>query len=526
MKNNLLFSFITLLQICIMASCNTPKGDHQQGQPQKVSSWPKGITYQIFVQAFADSNGDGIGDIKGMTAKLDYLADLGVEAVWLMPISPSPTYHKYDVTDYYGIHPDYGTMDDFREFVDEAHKRNIKVVIDLVLNHSSRNHPWFLEALKDPNSKFRDYYVWAHKDDPITKQEGKIIAGDTDNVIKWNKVKGSDYLYYGYFNGGMPDLNYDNPELREEIFKIGRFWLEDVNIDGFRLDAARHIFPDDRPEDNHQWWVDFREEMKKAKDDVYLVGEVWAEAEIVAPYMKGLNALFNFDMGYAITKAVNEGDEQNLIANHKKIQTYYESVNPDYIDAIFLTNHDQNRIMSELKGNINKAKVASSILLTLPGSPYIYYGEELGMLGVKPDEYIREPFLWDTAHYDPSQTKWIEAKYSNETTVKPLSMQRQDPSSIYNHYKSLINLRNQSKALTYGTLDLTSIDEKEICSFIRTYEDESLLVVHNISDKTIEVGVSEDIKSYDKIAFQTDEEIKVNKEVMVLPAYSTLLLKK
>ena len=212
-------------------------------EKQNVSKWPRGITYEIFVQSFADSNGDGIGDINGMTSKLDYLQNLGVEGIWLMPINPSPSYHKYDVADYYNVHPDYGTLDDFKNFVKEAHKRNIKVIIDMVLNHCGRTNRWFQEALKDPNSKYWDYFVWTHKNDPQTKVEGKIISGDSSNSRRWVKVDGSDYLYYAYFGGSMPDLNYDNPKLREEVFKIGKFWLGEVGIDGFRLDAARHVFP-------------------------------------------------------------------------------------------------------------------------------------------------------------------------------------------------------------------------------------------------------------------------------------------
>ncbi|MGK4567483.1 alpha-amylase family glycosyl hydrolase [Flavobacterium sp. 3HN19-14] len=251
-------------------------------QDQNVSKWPRNVNYEIFVQSFADSNGDGIGDINGMTAKLDYLKDLGVEGIWLMPINPSPSYHKYDVTDYYGIHPDYGTIEDFKKFIAEAHKRNIKVIMDMVINHSSSKHPWFLDAKDNSNSPYRDYYVWTHKDDPQTQMAAKIIAGDSDNRNRWNKVEGSDYLFYSYFGRNMPDLNYDSPKLREEMFKVGKFWLTEIGVDGFRLDAARHIFPDDRPTDNHKWWVYFRSEMQKANKEVYLVGEVWAPADVVA----------------------------------------------------------------------------------------------------------------------------------------------------------------------------------------------------------------------------------------------------
>ncbi|GAB3539414.1 alpha-amylase family glycosyl hydrolase [Pontibacter brevis] len=495
----------------------------QPANQKKASKWPRGVTYEIFVQSFCDSDNDGIGDIKGMTSKLDYLQDLGVEGIWLMPMNPSPSYHKYNVTDYYDIHPDYGTLEDFKTFINEAHARGIHVVMDLVVNHSGSDHPWFQEAIKNPNSPYRDYYVWAHKDDPQTQAEGKILAGDSDNVNRWHKVEGSDSLYYGYFYGGMPDLNFDSPRLREEIYKIGRFWLSEVGVDGFRLDAARHIFPDDRPEDNHAFWVEFREEMRKVKEDVYLVGEVWADAATVAPYMKGLPALFNFDMGYAITDAVNKEDAGEVVENHKKIRDFYSTVNPDYVDATFLTNHDQNRIMSAVNGNKDKAKMAAALLFTLPGSPYMYYGEEIGMTGKKPDELIREPFIWDRKEADDCRATWVEPEYSTEQTVTPAAVQMQDENSMLNHYKKFIQLRNNSKALTYGELEPLELGPNSVSAFLRKHEDESLLVLHNLSGQEVSVSLPSNLQDYDDVRFQSKASTKSNNTLKLAP-YSTVVL--
>ncbi|WP_241498944.1 alpha-amylase family glycosyl hydrolase [Rufibacter ruber] len=494
-------------------------------QPAQASQWPRGITYEIFVQSFADSNGDGIGDIKGMTSKLDYLQNLGVGAVWLMPINPSPSYHKYDVTDYYGIHPDYGTLEDFKEFTREAHKRNIKVVIDMVLNHSSSKHPWFLDAVKNENSPYREYYVWTHKDDPQTQKDGRPTGADSDNTRHWHQVEGSDYLYYGYFYGGMPDLNFDSPKLRAEVFKIGKYWLTEMGVDGFRLDAARHIFPDERPHDNHQWWVYFLNEMKKAKKDVYLVGEVWAPADIVGPYLKGLPALFNFDMGFAITKAVNEEQAGDLVANHKKIRAFYQSVNPEYVDATFLTNHDQNRIMSAVNGDLHKAKMAAALLLTLPGSPYLYYGEEIGMTGKKPDEKIREPFLWDRKARDKARTSWMTPTYNAEGTTVPLAAQQKDKNSLYNHYKSFIALRNRSKALTYGELSPIATETAGLSVFERKHQEESVLVLHNLSKAAVTYKLPQEVTGFQKVLFSTNG-ARLKAGEVTIPAYSSLLLSK
>ncbi len=492
---------------------------------QKVSKWPRGVTYEIFVQSFADSNGDGIGDIKGMTSKLDYLQNLGVEGIWLMPINPSPSYHKYDVTDYYGIHPDYGTMADFKVFIKEAHRRNIKVVMDMVLNHSSNQHPWFKDAAQNENSKYREYYVWTHKNDPQTQVAGKVTGGDSGNTKHWHKVSGSDYRYYGYFYDGMPDLNFDSPKLREEVFKIGRFWFSEIGVDGFRLDAARHIFSDERAYDNHQWWVYFRNEMLKANKDVYLVGEVWAPAELVGPYMKGLPALFNFEMSWSILKALKEGKGDSLAIKHAKIQDFYKSVNPDYVDATILSNHDQNRIMTELGSDKNKAKMAAALLLTLPGSPYLYYGEEIGMTGKKPDEQIREPFLWDVKAKDKSRTTWVKPQYRTESNVVPVARQMKDKNSLYNHYKTFLNLRNMSQALTYGDLQSVNLNNTAVSAFTRNHEAESLLVLHNVSGAEISVNIPGNLQVYKQVAFQSNK-AKVNAGQVIIPAYSTVVLKK
>ena len=205
MKRLLLWSSLSIFYF----SCATLTEE----SPPLTSNWPNGVTYEIFVQSFADSDGDGIGDINGMTGKLDYLLDLGIGAVWLMPISPSPSYHKYDVTDYKGIHPDYGTMDDFKKFVEEAHEKNIKVIIDLVVNHTASGHPWFIEASSSPENPYRDYYVWADKDSIADQLAKKEISQDSDNITQWHAVNGDTTKehYYGFFWGGMPDLNFDNP---------------------------------------------------------------------------------------------------------------------------------------------------------------------------------------------------------------------------------------------------------------------------------------------------------------------------
>jgi len=519
-----LYIYLVVLPI-VFVGCTDSKRDQKGLLDQSfvlAGNWPYAVTYEIFVQSYCDSDGDGIGDFQGLTSKLDYLQDLGIEAVWLMPINPSPSYHKYDVVDYKDVHPDYGSLDDFRNFMDEAHKRNIKVVIDLVINHTARDHPWFQEAISDTSSIYRDYYVWANKDSIADQIAKKEVSLDSDNITQWHPVEGDAEHYYGFFWGGMPDLNFDNPMVREEIFEIGKFWLEEIGVDGFRLDAARHIFPDERANDNHQWWITFREEMEKINPNVQLIGEVWSEAEMVAPYLKGLPTLFNFDIGNEIIKAVNRENGQDLITRHRRIREFYNSVTKDFVDATFITNHDQNRVMSEVSGDHNKAKMAASLLLTLPGSPYIYYGEEIGMLGMKPDETIREPFNWVTGSHSCEAT-WLAPTYTTEDHVASFEKQVDDTTSIYHHYKKLIASRNNHPVLTYGELGLSDFYLPGTTSFYRIFDDDSALVLHNLTDTQISFKLT---NGFQEIYFQTHWIQPPQNEILNLPPYSSFVLTK
>ena len=521
------FSLFFLIAMSLEMGCQTKIDESDTISPELIQSsgyWPMGVTYEIFVQSFADSDGDGVGDIKGMTSKLDYLADLGVEAVWLMPVGPSPSYHKYDVTDYRDIHPDYGTLDDFKTFVREAHKRNIHVVIDLVINHSGNGHPWFIASQSSPDNPYRDYYVWASDEEIAGMGTSEVSGPDSDNRNKWNKVDGSNEKYYSYFGGHMPDLNYDHPRVREEVIDIGEFWLREVGVDGFRLDAAKHIYPDDRATDNHIWWKEFRAAMEQIKPDVYLVGEVWAESEVVAPYMAGLHALFNFDLGYGIARVLNTEQSAGLVESLKEIRDFYASVEPDFVDATFLSNHDQNRIRSIVGGSLEKARLGASILMTLPGSPYIYYGEEIGMLGEKPDPNIREPFLWKKHKSDAHRTSWINPEYSTEQIIIPLSEQENDEQSLYRHYKALIHLRKSEPALYKGDLAAVSVINPGVMAYIRSFDGENVLVIHNLTGESISLKDQIDTQTYSRLIFQTSRE-KNRKEDQIIPPYSTIILK-
>lgn len=501
--------------------------------------WPYGVRYEIFVMSFADGDGDGKGDFKGLTERLDEITKLGVNGVWLMPVMPSDTYHKYHVTDYKSIDPDYGTVEDFKRFVAEAHKRGIRVITDFVINHTGNNHPWFLSARTGKESPYRDYYVWANKDSVRHQIFKKVKTLDSDNIRKWHAVDGDSTAehYYGYFNGLCPDLNLDNPRVREEIVDIARFWLLEMGIDGFRMDAAKHIFPDERAPDNHEFWVWFRTEMEKIKPEVYLVGEVWSPAPEVAPYLRGLPSLFNFDLGYAITDVAKAGrDTIGLVQRYKEIRDYYKSITSDYLDATFLKNHDQTRLLTELKGDVNRARMAAAMLLTMPGTPYIYYGEEIGMKGDKlstyedqfgPDAFVREPYVWDVAGRDDLETTWERARYSTDSTVVPYREQDRDPASLLNFYRNIIRFRNGEPALTYGDIHESGMHIAEIVSFVRKYQNEELLVLHNVSDVEVTIVLKGEHAGFRRIVFDTiAEDLALENDALRLPAFSTAIVKR
>ncbi|MBL0046685.1 MAG: alpha-glucosidase C-terminal domain-containing protein [Bacteroidetes bacterium] len=485
---------------------------------KKYQQWPYGVSYEIFVRSFADSNGDGIGDLNGITAKLDYLKDLGIEAIWLTPICPSPTYHKYDVTDYKAIDPEYGTMEDFKQLVKEAHKLNIKIIPDLVPNHSSVKHPWFLEAKKGKDNTYRNYYVWSNS--KHLKDSANWYYPKDEN-----KKNIGDEKYYGFFWSGMPDLNYDNPKVREEMISIAKFWLEETDVDGFRLDAAQHIYDATEVQKNVAWWQEFRAALDPVKKNVYLVGEVMNKDTVVAKYLKNaLSACFNFDLGIALQKSAKSEQALDLIDKVIRIRKLYLKNNPEFIDATILSNHDQNRVMDDLNGDINQASMAAALLLTLPGSPYLYYGEEIAMHGQKPDENIREPFLWDKGKSDKSQTSWMTARFTTDYTVTPAKQQMEDSTSFWHHYKSLLQFRAKNEFMRSGEIAKSKINNSNVCAFFRVWEGDSVLVIHNLSKKEVTFELPESELKYEDVEFMSAAKYLRTKNKIKLSPYSTVVL--
>lgn len=485
------------------------------------------VYYEIFVRAFSDSDGDGIGDLRGVTGKLDYLKELGIEGIWLMPIHPSPSYHGYDITDFYSINPDYGTMDDFRELLKEAKDRGITVIMDLVVNHTSLQHPWFISSATEPGSNYRDWYKWIKASD-VPDPVPLSVATEFPAYVDY----GTGDRYLSILPGGLPDLNFDNDEVRAEINKIAAFWLK-LGVGGFRIDAAKHIYEDlegDRMSSevvikNIAWWKEFRAAANKINPYAYIVSEVWDNsAAKVGPYLEPFNSSFNFKLADEIRWNAAGESASNLAFSLSRIHGLYDKMSSDsFIDAIFLTNHDMNRVMSELNGNVDHAKMAAAQLLTLPGNPFIYYGEEIGMLGKKPDEYIREPMVWSHNGSSSGQTTWISSKYNGSGNTASAEEQMKDPDSLYSHYRKLIQWRKDIEALRYGDIKPYPVDHPAVIAFMRTTEKEQVLVLHNLSGKAQQFRL-EGNDGFDEVLAGSKEGIVLSDHRVALPPYSSAVI--
>jgi alpha-amylase len=453
--------------------------------------WRDRTFYEVFVRSFADSDGDGIGDLRGLTERLDYLNDgdpattddLGVTGIWLMPIAESPSYHGYDVTDYEAIEPDYGTAADFAALMAAAHDRGIQVIVDLVLNHTSIEHPWFVDA-RTPGSDHDDWYVWSTEPPPFAGPGGQRV---------WHKD--GDRWYYAYFWEGMPDLNLENPDVTAVLDGIARFWLEDMGVDGFRLDAARHLIEDGdelaNTDATFAWLAGFRERIKAAYPDALVLGEVFDATSMSSRYVRdgALDLTFDFGLAGATITAIRSGDAASVRAAQEEVAEAYP---PDGL-AAFLTNHDQNRVANQLDGDVAALKLAASLLLTGPGVPFVYYGEEIGMTGHKPDELIRTPMRWDDSAGAGFTTGTPWEPLSEDPPERNVETERADTESLLSSYRTLIALRAAHPALAHGSWTPLAASDPAVAASLRQAGGETLVVVANLGETALSgVGLSLD----------------------------------
>ncbi len=443
--------------------------------------------YQVFVRSFYDSDGDGVGDLNGLIEKLDYLNDgdptttddLGVTGLWLMPIMQSPSYHGYDVVDYFQVDDEYGTNEDFQRLVEEAHKRGMRVIVDMMFNHSSRQHPWFIESQNDASEK-RDWYVWETEDPGFRGPQNQVV---------WHRTPYG--YFYGVFDSSIPDFNLTNPDTTEQIYDITRYWLEDMGADGFRLDAIKHFIENGElqefTQDTHKWFQAFYPFYKSIDPDAFMVGEAWGPTQQVVKFIGGeVDAAFEFDLAAATLSSSRNGSNRALRQAMRIVLDNY----PENQYATFLANHDQDRTLSLLDGKEEKAKVAATLLLTGPGVPFIYYGEEIGMQGIRrgnTDEPRRLPLQWtdepNTAGFTTGQP-W--SRPFNDYDERNIADYSADPNSLLSHYRELTRLRADHAALRVGQTALVDTGAASAYAVMRSYNGENILVLVNLSARPID----------------------------------------
>lgn len=458
--------------------------------PTVAPAWTRGAAcYEVFVRSFYDSNGDGIGDLNGLIQKLDYIndgdpaskSDLGASCIWLMPIAESPSYHGYDVSNYYRVDPAYGTNDDFKRLVAEAHRRGIKIIVDMVLNHTSSQYPAFQEALRDTASPYRHWYRFSPKP----------LGNGPWGAPAWRRSPVRDEYYYGLFSPGMPDLDYHDPAVQEEAMKEATFWLRDMGADGLRLDAIQYLVEQGTCQmdcaGTHAFLRRYQAHVDSVEPGAYTIGEVWDSlGELLTYYPDQLTAYFTFDLADSLRTAVRRGSPGGMLEQYLRLQDTL----PSYRWSPLLSNHDGTRIMTVLGGDMARARLAATLLLTLPGLPYVYYGEEIGMTGDKPDPRLRTPMQWapEPGVGFTSDTPWEVPQPDSMTTN--VAVEDTVAGSLLNLYRRLFHLRKQNEALATGRLTQLAASSPGVLAYVRGAGDHVVLVVANLGEAVSGVAIS------------------------------------
>ena len=447
--------------------------------------------YEIFVYSFCDSDGDGIGDLNGVTSKLDYISDMGFNGIWLMPIMPSPSYHKYNVIDYYSIDPQYGTMEDFENLAAECEKRGIKLLIDLVMNHTSRQNEWFESA----SQSLRQEECGAPKEGeclseilcPLHNPYVDYYYFSDEKPAGVSSYTTGKYYYEAVFSEDMPELNLDNESVRREFENIAKFWLE-KGAGGFRLDAVKEYFSGN-PEKNIevlQWFTDY---CKSISPDCYIVGEVWESFTAYTKYYEsGIDSVFGFTMAEEdgkIAKTINMSGSANSVKSFAQAMTTVEDTLAKYsdtaIDAPFIGNHDTNRAAGIFRNDPVRIKAAAGLLLTMSGSPFVYYGDEIGLSGSGSDPNKRAPMIWD--ENGTEQTFHPPGAEVQQNNFESVEQQLTDPNSILNYYKRALRIRNENPCIARGDTKVINITGQDIAAVRRTWNEDSIVIVYNYSEE-------------------------------------------
>lgn len=446
-----------------------------------------GTFYHIFVPSFCDSNGDGIGDLRGIIGKLDYLEALGIEGLWLSPIHPSETYHKYDVLDYYGVDPQYGTMADLEELIRQCHDRGIRVLLDLVLNCSSWHHPAFQKALEDPTSPERSWYWFDDTPEAESFDRGALW----NNIPSWHTAPNGT-RYIGIYSEMMPDYNFHSPGIRQECKNIAKFWLE-KGVDGFRLDSAMHLFSSSEVDPdvsyhglNIEWWAEFRQFCRSIRPECLLIGEVWTGSGEHALYYKGLDSSFHFYLGNYIDQVIR--GEISTAVFSRQLESACRCarlVSEEYVDAPFLSNHDMMRFAETSGFDKEDLKLAAAIYLTLEGIPFVYYGEELGLAPESEDfcpQFGKNDILARSRTAFPWEEGQCAFRFTRGYRAESIQAQEQDPDSLLRFYRRVIRLRRDCRALRYGRWRSGGSTPSVLCCHMQ-WKDEIAVVFHNLSSE-------------------------------------------
>ena len=490
---------------------------------EKVSNENGSMSYEIFVRSFYDTNGDEIGDINGVTEKLSYLEDLGIKTLWLMPVHKSPSYHGYDVSDYYSINSQFGSLADFDNLVAKAKEKNIDIMLDMVFNHCSTQNQYFIQSYNDyvngvttPESK-ADWFNW--RDTPATG---------------YNKY--NDLYYESRFSPSMPDFNLDSEGVRNEIDKISKFWIKDHGVKGFRLDAVLYYYYMTNGK-NIEFLTWLENTTHKYDPNFYMVGECWENGETVNEYYQSkCDSFFRFDTAL-------EGDVYNFIgiskgagtaakmASIEENEKAIKANNPNGYSSYFLSNHDQDRVSKTLNETQNKC--AASILCLMPGTPFMYYGEEIQLLGTRKESDMtdatrRLPMIWSKKD-KTGECKYPESKtqfnWDGKQVEKGVNDQLKDGYSLVNHYKKVINIRNKYPFLKQGVF--TSLNgqigsAQGVIAYKIALGDQYINVIHNFSDKEVQVNAVGD-KIVDEINTSKKAPKLKNGKVTIAP-YSSVVM--
>ncbi len=440
------------------------------------------VFYEIFVGSFSDSDGDGIGDLRGIINRFDYLNDgdpasglsLGVEGIWLTPIFVSPSYHKYDVTDYYAIDPAFGTMDDLRELAELCESRNVKLILDLPINHTGSRNAWFISFAsahrnQDPDDPYYDFYCWYGPRD--TPPSGRRFA----------QIGGSSDYFECNFDNAMPELNFDNEAVRQAVLDIALFYL-DLGVDGFRFDAAKYVYFGDNST-SADFWDWYMAELRKVDPEIYVVAEVWDGEGVTEKYYSSMNC-FNFTMAQPsglIAETAKSGNAGRYASYVENYLNTVQAIRPDAMILPFISNHDMDRASGYLPSLNGQMQVAANLYLLGPGSPFIYYGEEIGLRGSRgsanTDANRRLAMRWDDGDTvaDPQGSDY--PAQDEVSLAKQLGRGR----SPYNYYKRLLMIRRANPEIARGEYKAVVVPDSKLGGFVSTWNGSSVCVLHNTS---------------------------------------------